>query len=269
MAFLNGRIPLASLGRTKTGHRLRADAAASYDRMDTAFRRDMGYALAITDAYRDLVAQYAVKALKGFLAATPGKSNHGWGLALDLASGVNISTHPAHRWMDEHAHEYGWVNPAWAQTWKFEPWHWEYVPHLDRHAGAELTARPATGASVGGLGPITLTPITPPQEVDPMSTPEVLAALNALGSKLDTLGAKVDALAVTARRDDLVEVIGIPIDERDRKKGQHFYIVNWENGTRRHVNSRQLTYLKNRGRVDVVEWQPTSTVADLTEIKKG
>lgn len=147
----NGLIPLDTLTTLSAGraHRLRSDAAAAYERMAAAFRGDMGYALAVTDAYRDLLAQYAVKAAKGFLAATPGKSNHGWGLALDLASGVNIATSAAHRWMDAHANEYGWVNPAWAQTWKFEPWHWEYVVALDQHdgIGEAVAARPPAPAA--------------------------------------------------------------------------------------------------------------------------
>lgn len=150
MAIRNGLIPIGTLAVLSAGraHRLRADAAASYERMAAAFRRDMGYALAVTDAYRDLLAQYAVKASKGFLAATPGTSNHGWGLALDLASGVNSATSAAHRWMDAHAGEYGWVNPTWAQTWKFEPWHWEYVAALDQHDGLgdAMTSRPAAEA---------------------------------------------------------------------------------------------------------------------------
>ncbi len=31
-----------------------------------------------------LAEQYTLKAQKGGLAATPGKSNHGWGLAVDI-----------------------------------------------------------------------------------------------------------------------------------------------------------------------------------------
>lgn len=150
MAYANGMIPVSTLARTKTGHRLRADAAASYDRMDTAFRRDLGYALAITDAYRDLAAQIAVKAIKKDLAAKPGTSVHGLALACDFASGVPNEGSAAHRWMDEHAHEYGWVNPKWAQDYDprngaHEPWHWEYVPALDQHdgIGEALLPRPA------------------------------------------------------------------------------------------------------------------------------
>lgn len=144
---LNGRLTGNQLARTSTGHLLRADAAASYDRMASAFRRDMGLALAITDGYRDLAAQVALRALKGPWAALPGTSQHGWGLALDLGSRVNVSASREHAWMDAHAAEYGWVNPTWArdndpQNGQHEPWHWEYVPALDQHGGGALAARP-------------------------------------------------------------------------------------------------------------------------------
>lgn len=143
----NGLIPRETLTLTSTGHRLRADAARSFDRMAKAFRRDLGYALAITDAYRDLPTQIRLKALKGPLAAKPGTSVHGLALALDLGSGVPNESSAAHRWMDANASAYGWVNPLWARNYDardgaHEPWHWEYVPALDQHAGGTLAARP-------------------------------------------------------------------------------------------------------------------------------
>lgn len=144
---LNGRLAAGDLTLTSTGHRLRADAAASYERLSAAFRSALGVGLAVTDAYRDLAAQIRVKAAKGALAAVPGTSQHGWAVALDLASGVPDERSAAHRWMDAHASEYGWINPSWAQDYNpnngaHEPWHWEYVPALDQHAGGTLAARP-------------------------------------------------------------------------------------------------------------------------------
>lgn len=152
----NGLIPLSTLTRTSTGHRLRSDAAASYERMNAAFTRTLGYRLAITDAYRDLAAQIRVKAEKGALAAKPGTSEHGWARALDLASGVPDERSAAHRWMDTHAAEFGWVNPTWASNYDprdgaHEPWHWEYVPALDTHAGGTLAPRPSQNGSLMAL----------------------------------------------------------------------------------------------------------------------
>lgn len=150
-AYPNGLIPRSTLTQISSGHRLRADAAAAFKRLDDAFLREFKKRISVTDAYRDLAQQVAVKALKGAFAAKPGTSNHGWGIALDLGSGINSATSREHRWMDAVAHEYGWVNPPWAtddnpRNGQFEPWHWEYVPHLDQHdgTGEHVAARPPT-----------------------------------------------------------------------------------------------------------------------------
>ena len=59
------------------------------------------------------------------MAAAPGTSNHGWGLALDLAEKVDgkpvsISARSV-KWLVKHAAQYGFS--AEAQS---EPWHWRY-----------------------------------------------------------------------------------------------------------------------------------------------
>lgn len=143
MGFANGKIPLAHLTVVRGNLRLRKDAAEAYERMSAAFAERFGGPIGITDAYRDLDAQIAVKKIKGFLAATPGTSVHGLALALDLASSIDRHTSSQHAWMDDNAHRFGWVNPVWAQTSKFEPWHWEYVPALDASAGADFSPRAA------------------------------------------------------------------------------------------------------------------------------
>lgn len=146
MSYANGHIPLSALTRCSTGRYLRSDAAASYERMALAFNRVFG-PMYMTDAYRNYAEQVAVKKVKGRYAATPGTSNHGWGIAVDFASRINSHVSREHAWMDAHAAEYGWVNPIWASNSNpndgmFEPWHWEYVPALDRHAGGVLAPRP-------------------------------------------------------------------------------------------------------------------------------
>lgn len=61
-------------------------------------------------------------------AATPGQSNHGWGLALDIAEEYDNDTAPDPiregfvRWLIGNAHRYG--ISAELQS---EPWHWRYV----------------------------------------------------------------------------------------------------------------------------------------------
>lgn len=113
-------------------HLLRPDAAAAFLAMNEAYRDDTGSDLCITDSYRTLDEQYSLKARKPYLAARPGTSNHGWGLALDLSCGAQTYGGAAYKWLDQHGAHYGWVNPAWARPGgsKPEPWHWEYDPGL-------------------------------------------------------------------------------------------------------------------------------------------
>ncbi|HEU4491101.1 MAG TPA: M15 family metallopeptidase [Jiangellales bacterium] len=114
------------------GHLLRPDAAAAYLALSEAYQEARGSAPCLTDSYRSLATQLDLAARKPGLAARPGTSEHGWGVAVDLGCGVEVATSAAHHWMLEHADTYGWVNPAWAQPGgsRPEPWHWEFVPDL-------------------------------------------------------------------------------------------------------------------------------------------
>jgi hypothetical protein len=111
------------------GHYLRADAAVALAELNIAYRKQFGTSLSITDSYRSYRQQVSVRARKPGLAARPGTSQHGWGLAVDLAGGVqNADVH--YRWLRAHAPQFGWDNPAWARSGgsgPYEPWHWEYV----------------------------------------------------------------------------------------------------------------------------------------------
>ncbi|MFP5347060.1 MAG: M15 family metallopeptidase [Actinomycetes bacterium] len=96
--------------------------------MSEAYAKQTGQPLCITDSYRDLASQIAVRAAKPTLAAVPGTSNHGWGTAVDMCGGVQTFGSPAHQWMRANAPMYGFFHPGWAQAngSKPEPWHWEY-----------------------------------------------------------------------------------------------------------------------------------------------
>jgi hypothetical protein len=119
-----------------SGHRLRSDAAAAFEQLNVAFRAAFGSSIGVTDSYRDYDAQVRVKAEKGNLAATPGTSNHGWALAVDLGraeglpkeAGIERFGTPQHSWMRANAPAYGWILPGWAQEngSKPEAWHWEF-----------------------------------------------------------------------------------------------------------------------------------------------
>ncbi|MCQ9367765.1 D-alanyl-D-alanine carboxypeptidase family protein [Brevibacterium sp. 50QC2O2] len=126
----NGRIPEVALCpiATAPGHRQRCDAARAFDLLSGAFKQRFGHHISVTDSYRDYATQVSVKARKGRMAATPGRSNHGWGLAVDLGSGISSFGSPQHEWMRQNAPRYGWIHPAWARTSGTlpEPWHWEF-----------------------------------------------------------------------------------------------------------------------------------------------
>ncbi|WP_159796660.1 M15 family metallopeptidase [Puerhibacterium puerhi] len=128
--FSNGQIPAAQLKPIPwaPGELLRTDAADALIALNNAYRAQFGTNIAITDSYRSYAEQVATKNAKGHLAATPGYSNHGWALALDLSGGINNYDTDTHRWMQSNAARFGWINPDWAQRGgrKEEPWHWEF-----------------------------------------------------------------------------------------------------------------------------------------------
>lgn len=126
----NGELPsdwLCDIG--KGGHKLRADAAVAFAQMNAAYKADTGKDLELTDTYRPIESQRAVASKKPGLAAAPGTSLHGWGIAIDFGGGTASGDGQQYNWLVEHGGEYGWENPDWAKGSKqHEPWHWEYVP---------------------------------------------------------------------------------------------------------------------------------------------
>ncbi len=107
---------------------LRADAAEALAELNTMWVTRFGTDLCLSSGYRTLAEQRAVKAQKGGLAAPAGRSNHGWGLAVDLCS--SQTTGAQWEWLNENAPVFGWENPAWAQpggSGPYERWHWEYT----------------------------------------------------------------------------------------------------------------------------------------------
>lgn len=115
---------LTSIG---SGHRLAADAAASYQRTRAA-----GCPAGITSAYRDPAEQAELR--RRYLAGTfpnyaapPEASDHCKGLALDLPTGPR-------QWMRAHGAAYGWqfTDPK-------EPWHVAYRAATDSHRTAPTT----------------------------------------------------------------------------------------------------------------------------------
>ena len=117
----NGKIPpgaLASIG--DGGHRMWAPAGAAFNQM-RADAAKAGVTFGVTDSYRSYDQQVDLARRKGLysqggLAATPGTSNHGWGLSLDLDLDPK-----AQAWMRANGEKYGFVEDV-----PREPWHWTF-----------------------------------------------------------------------------------------------------------------------------------------------
>jgi LAS superfamily LD-carboxypeptidase LdcB len=92
--------------------------------------KSVGGPVCVTDSYRSYAAQVDVYHRKPGLAAVPGTSEHGWGLAVDLCGGVQTYGTPAFNWMKANAPRFGFHHPAWAEPSGSRPeaWHWEFTP---------------------------------------------------------------------------------------------------------------------------------------------
>jgi D-alanyl-D-alanine carboxypeptidase len=118
-----------------SGLYLRSDAADAMTALNELYIADFGTPMCITDAYRTLGSQVSLKSSKGGMAATPGKSEHGWGLAVDFC-GETYQSAEKSAWLHANAPLYGWGNPDWAQrggAGAYEPRHWEFTQGVLDH----------------------------------------------------------------------------------------------------------------------------------------
>ncbi|AGZ40089.1 M15 family metallopeptidase [Actinoplanes friuliensis] len=122
-AYGNGKIPANALEKVgTTNHKLWAPAAENLNRM-ISDAKAQGVKIGITDSYRSYDEQVDVARRKGLysqggLAAKPGTSEHGWGMATDLDL-----NNKAQAWMRENGEKYGFV-----ENTPREPWHWAFKP---------------------------------------------------------------------------------------------------------------------------------------------
>lgn len=130
--FKNGEVPKSEMKKV-TGYPgygaagsglMHKSVADKFQSMLDAAKKD-GHGIGINDTYRTYADQVYMKRTKGYLAATPGTSNHGYGLAAD----VNY-TNAGFKWLWANAGKFGFKPlSGWGLSPntpdKAEAWHWE------------------------------------------------------------------------------------------------------------------------------------------------
>lgn len=151
--YQNGRIPLDAMRYSAHSGYMYPPASIAYDAMAQAAGGD---GLNIDGwAYRSYEDQAALDQGDNPIATAAGSSNHGWGLAVDidtLVAGAVGPHHPGYqraeyRWLQQHAHRWGFCHPDWAQPsggGPHEPWHWEWCAFMGPAGGFGHGAAPTT-----------------------------------------------------------------------------------------------------------------------------
>ncbi|NUU15770.1 hypothetical protein HP550_00710 [Cellulomonas humilata] len=181
--YTNGNIPLKVLCAVAfaPSQHLRCDAAEALARLNAAYRADFGHDLRITGSYRTLEEQVSTRAAKGTMAAVPGTSNHGWGLAIDLDQ-ANGYRSTQYLWLKANAMAYGWHHPTYMDEGgrgPHEPWHWEFGTSDDAGTGTSVpitvgVPAPTTPPPTAPAPPVVEQPAVAPAE--PAPTPSATPA---------------------------------------------------------------------------------------------
>ena len=161
--YVNGRMESDRL-MTVDGCTLERDAAYLFSLMLDAAKKD-GIYLDSEDCYRSFDSQAAAyerrcpvvetaifavdpstgekvqtgtkrdRECSGPPVAPAGRSNHGWGRAVDFSNGSSVLScyDQEFDWLKSNGHRFGWVHPSWAHCGKStrEPWHWEFAGVTD------------------------------------------------------------------------------------------------------------------------------------------
>lgn len=154
--YKNGEIPASALAAIPwtPSRTLRTDARDAVVTLNKAFLAKFGTNLAVNEGYRNLENQKKEKDYwtgQGHpeYAATPGTSNHGWALAMDIGVGRTDWNNPVYLWMKSNAPQHGWTHPAGAEPGGSYPeaWHWEFTG--SDAAQPETKPQPETNPSTG------------------------------------------------------------------------------------------------------------------------
>jgi|1186.fasta_scaffold331737_2 hypothetical protein len=147
----NGRLPGSVLAPI-AGGRLRRDAAHAFNAMNAESIRRFGVTLRPTgpvSSYRPISAQVyfwnLYRSGRGNLAAYPGTSNHGWGLAVDFA------TPQMRAIVDRIGARYGWQ-----KRWSDAPGEWWHIRWREGHYAAAQSGPPTLRRGVRAKSVTTL-----------------------------------------------------------------------------------------------------------------
>ena len=152
--YKNGEVPRSEMKKVK-GYAgwgkagsgiLHKSVANKFQSMLDAAKKD-GNPIGINDTYRTYADQVYMKKTKGYLAATPGTSNHGYGLAADL----NYFD-KGYKWLWANAGKFGFKPlKGWGLSPntpnKAEAWHWENLTGAGT-ANANVKTDPAGDGDV-------------------------------------------------------------------------------------------------------------------------
>lgn len=135
----NGKVPssmLVAIPWDKEKTLIAAPALADLTRLNTAFKKKFGRNLDVDLAFRTLDTQKQLyKELGAYIAAKPGTSNHGWGLAIDVpeTSAYDFGG-KYYAWLKANSAKYNWVHRKDLEQYNSngkknpgaEAWHFEY-----------------------------------------------------------------------------------------------------------------------------------------------
>ena len=142
--YENGKLPSSALEDVGRGHKLRkGEVAQSFKSMVGAAKKDgVDLVSDITGSYRDYDGQvYMFNTKPRGMAAKPGTSKHGWGLALDIGAAKSQN------WINNKGSAYGWGLPDWAKG-GFEPWHFEKLNASSMTPSTDSTSSPSASQEV-------------------------------------------------------------------------------------------------------------------------
>lgn len=169
----NGTLPDSALQLIGVGHqRLHPIAAAGFAQLRAA-AKSASIDLTCTDAYRNLATQIELKRIKPDFAATPGRSVHGWGFAVDVAVGPELKAMGwrSFQWIVDNGPSNGWFQSRPTD----EPWHWVY-------RGVSRTAdKPTTQVPTSTGKPTLVTPATTPGPSDALAVDNAEVGLGSSG----------------------------------------------------------------------------------------